>query len=146
MKEGGFVYLIVCVDDAMGVSFRGKRQSFDAVLQQRILQICRGRRLWMKAYTFSLFFDMATDGIFVSDDCLEKAGPGEYCFLESSDFKGYEDRIEGIILCRWNRRYPFDKKLCIPGSKDDWSVSVLCEFRGKSHDKITVELWKRKVK
>lgn len=33
---------------------------------------------------------------------LEKAEPGEYCFVEDKDVVPYESRIEEVILCHWN--------------------------------------------
>lgn len=139
------MYLIVCVDDKMGISFAKKRQSMDTVLRQKILNICTGKRLWMREYTFKQFDGEAAEGvdIKVSETYLADASKGDYCFVEVDDIMPCADKIEGIILCRWNRTYPSDKKLLIPGDAKDWSVRVLDEFQGKSHKKITMEFWEK---
>ena len=42
--------VIVCVDDGMGMLFNHRRQSRDRVLIQRILEITKGKQIFMNTY------------------------------------------------------------------------------------------------
>ena len=46
---------IVCVDEAWGMAFHGRRQSRDRAVCARILEDAAGRRLWMSRDTLRLF-------------------------------------------------------------------------------------------
>lgn len=141
------MFVIVCVDDKMGLSFAKKRQSMDTVLRQKLLQLCNGKRLWMREYTAKQFEGEPTDSVEIktSETYLAEAQDNDYCFVEIDDILPYADKINGIVLCRWNRVYPSDKKLLIPGKMEDWTIHLLEEFSGKSHKKITLELWEKRA-
>lgn len=135
------MYIIVCVDDKLGMAFGGRRQSMDAVLREHIVQHVGEHPLWMRNYSCKQFEENKVPALCVDEDYLVKAKEDDYCFVELDDISGYLDRIQGIILCRWNRRYPANLFLKIPGNIENWSIKVLEEFKGFSHDKITVESW-----
>ncbi len=46
---------------------------------------------------------------------MDKARPGDFCFIENVAPSAYEDKIEKIILYRWNRTYPGIFILIFPG-------------------------------
>ena len=109
--------IIVCVDNQNGMMFNHRRQSQDRVLRKRILELTGGKKLWMNAYSQKQFLqvngnmskEQEQSGQIQADEAfLEKAGPGEYCFVENKDVVPYESRIEEVILCHWNRDYPAD--------------------------------------
>ena len=113
--------IIVCVDNQNGMMFNHRRQSQDRVLRKRILELTGGKKLWMNAYSQKQFLQvngnmpkeqeqsgqLGQSGQIQADEAfLEKAGPGEYCFVEDKDVVLYESRIEeGIIrqicILRW---------------------------------------------
>ena len=93
--------IIVCVDNQNGMMFNHRRQSQDRVLRKRILELTGGEKLWMNAYSKKQFED--SSNICVSEEYLEHAETGEYCFVEDQDITPYAARIEKIILFRWNR-------------------------------------------
>ena len=110
--------IIVCVDNQNGMMFNHRRQSQDRVLRKRILELTGGKKLWMNAYSQKQFLQvngnmpkeqeqsgqLGQSGQIQADEAfLEKAGPGEYCFVEDKDVVPYESRIEEVILCHWNR-------------------------------------------
>ncbi|MCC8141959.1 MAG: ribonuclease Z [Lachnospiraceae bacterium] len=139
--------LIQCVDDEMGTSFGGKRQSRDREVTRDILRLASDSVLRTDAYTGKLlladkeFFSADTvspENILVSDDCLEVADPGEYCFVELMDVSSCMDRVEEIVLYHWNRAYPSTEKFTMP---DGYALSVTEEFAGYSHEKITKEVY-----
>lgn len=134
--------LIAAVDDDKGMMFNRRRQSKDGALRERILSIAEGEKLWMNAYTRRQFPEEAGRELLVDEEFLEKAGPGEYCFLENVPAAPYEDRIERIILFRWNRKYPSDTWFDID-LEGGWKLSETREFSGSSHERITEEVYDR---
>ena len=130
--------LIVCVDDAGGLGFNRRRQSQDRALRARMLE--KWGRLWMSAYS-ARQFDPPPEGLRTAEDFLEQAGPGEVCFLETEDPAAWADRAEGLIVYRWNRKYPAGLYCTIGLSA--WKLERREEFAGSSHEKITKEVYKR---
>ncbi len=128
--------VIVCLDDNNGMMFNKRRQSSDVVLTQRILDMADTSRLWTNEYSAKLFNGLE---ISVAADFMKQAGKGEYCFVEDTDIAPYIDRIEKLIIYRWNRRYPSDRKLDL--SLDHWTLIQTQEFAGKSHPVITEEVY-----
>ena len=87
---------IVCVDDNRGMMFNNRRQSKDAALIKKVMEITKGKTLWIGSYSFTLFHD--SDNIIVDDKFLSKASVGEYCFIETEDLMPYEGKFESIIV------------------------------------------------
>lgn len=132
---------IVCVDDRFGMAFNHRRCSRDAAVTADILHRTAGAKIWIDTYSAKLF--AGSDGVIADDRALEKAGAGEYVFCELMDPGKYQERIEKVLVYFWNRSYPSDTKLTLdPGL---WTRTVIAEFAGHSHEKITVEEWTRKV-
>ncbi len=75
--------VIACVDNQGGMLFNNRRQSRDQMLCQYILDMTGGARLWMNKYSEKLFLGADNAKICVSEDFLDKAGSGEYCFVEN---------------------------------------------------------------
>jgi len=132
--------LIACVDDNLGMAFHRRRQSQDRLLRARILERSAGRALWMSAYS-ARQFDSAGEKIRVDEDCLSKAGPGEFCLAELVSPSPWADRIEQVVLYRWNRSYPSDLRFDL--SLEGWRLEARTEFPGFSHEQITEEIYTR---
>ena len=132
--------IIACVDDDFGMAFNKRRQSRDCTVIEQILKNTDGRKLWMNSYSQELF--EPCENILVDDNFLEKAQDDDFCFVENVDLQNYEDRINEVILFFWNRRYPSDIKFEI--DLEDWESSGETEFEGKSHEKITQKIYRRK--
>lgn len=133
--------LILVIDERKGMMFNNRRQSQDRVLRERILSLTAGSRLWMNAYSYRQFEKMDGKHIVEAEDFLESAEPGEYCFVENVPVKPYEEKIEKLILFRWNRRYPGDFFLDIDLSDKMWKLIQTEVFSGSSHEKITMEVY-----
>lgn len=131
--------LITVVDASGGLLFNHRRQSQDRLLRARILDLTGDAPLWMDQYTASLF-DPPAANIRVAEDFLEQAGPGEYCLLEDRNAAPYLEKIEKIILYRWNRAYPGDFFFDIDVNQG-WQKVSSTDFAGSSHDKITEEVY-----
>lgn len=130
---------IVCLDNRGGMAFGGRRQSRDSVLCKRIVSLVGDAKFYMSEYSKKLFGD--SDNIIADDTFLEKASRGDFCFVELHSLSNYEEKIEKLIIYRWNRDYPFDLKLDI--NLSTWKRVSQNEFAGSSHDKICEEVYIR---
>ena len=133
--------VIACTDDNQGMLFNHRRQSQDRVQRQRMLERIGGEKLWVDTYTAGLFAAEDRERLGVDDACLECAGDGEYCFVGKEDLGPVEEKIEKIILYRWNRVYPAD--VHFPIDLNEWKLVQTEEFVGSSHEKITEEIYER---
>lgn len=130
--------IILCLDDKNGILFNKRRQSRDRVLCERVLELTSGRRLLMNAYSAGLF---EGKGVTVDENFLENAEKGDYCFAENADFLAYTEKIEDVIIYRWNRVYPSDVKIDISFLEGRNACSTE-DFEGSSHEKITEVIYK----
>lgn len=136
--------VITCLDDDNGMFFNKRRQSRDEEVIKDILENT-DKKIWMNQYSAKLFEPFQPSKLIVEDDffnCLKK---GDYCFVENYNLKSQEDRIEYIIIYRWNRKYPADVYFDIDLIAEEWELVDTKEFRGGSHDKITREIYRRKI-
>jgi len=75
----------------------------------------------------------------VGEGFLEKAGPGEPCFVEDRSVAPFAGRVERVVLYRWDRAYPAD--LYWDLSLEGWTLARREEFPGFSHEIITKEVY-----
>ena len=130
--------LIVCLDDKNGMAFNHRRQSRDRIVTEKIEELAKGSVLRLSPYSAKLF----TSGDFEpSEDYLSRAGADDFCFVELEDVTPYERQIKEITVFHWNRTYPADLKFQIDLTQ--WSLERTVEFPGNSHEKITMEVYKR---
>lgn len=128
--------LIAAIEDRGGMLFNHRRCSRDRVLNQWITNLVGEKTLWVHPYSLDLFPDARTD-----ENFLDKAGEDDFCFVEDCSVKVFADRVSELYLCHWNRRYPADFFFDLP--MGPMLLKKEEEFVGSSHDKITVEQWKR---
>ena len=134
--------VVQCVDNRNGTRFNGRRQSRDRLLRRRLLEKCRGRVLWMDAASFRQFQEDDPSGVTlrVAEDFLARAGSGEVCFVEGLPLAPWLERIEAVVLYRWNRDYPADT--CLDLDLGGWTLVSQTEFPGASHPVITEEVYR----
>ena len=53
--------------------------------------------------------------------------------------KPYEKWVEKIIVFRWNTIYPLERAFDI--NLEKWQLKENLDFAGKSHEKITMEVY-----
>ena len=131
--------LVICVDDRGGMSFGGRRQSQDRVLRARVAALAKGHRLLMNAYSAKQFSDV--EGILCEEDFLRRAEAGDVCFQELGEVS--LDGVRRLILYRWNRHYPSDKKFLAEPEQCGFRKVGSAEFAGSSHEKITEDIYER---
>ena len=132
--------IAICLDDRNGISFAGRRQSMDAVLRQDLLRMVGDGRLWMSPYSAAQF-DFLPESVCVDPDHLAKAGETDWCFLEDGDICVVAARVSCLAVYRWNRHYPSDRKFPLEAFQNRWQMVSRREFPGKSHEKITLEVY-----
>ena len=133
--------LIVCVDDSNGMMFNNRRQSRDRVLIEELLNTTKEGRLYIAPYSKILFQDITA--LIETETLLEEAGADDYCFVENKTLLPHSDRIDELIIYRWNRTYPADMHLDVDLAALSMKLISTTEFAGSSHEKITKELYRR---
>ncbi len=131
--------IIVCIDKNNGMSFCGKRQSRDSVLREKVLEISSAGRLLMNSYSAKQFGDI--EGITVDEDFLKVAGQGDFCFCEDKEIT--TENVENFYIFNWNRKYPGDLFFTVDLKAEGFKKIKKEEFKGSSHDKITLEIYSR---
>lgn len=129
----------VAIDDRGGMMFNHRRVSRDRAQQADLLDFCGERTLWMNAYSAPLF---AGERITADEAFLQKAGPDEVCFVEDQPLQPSAERIDTLVLYRWNRTYPADMKLDLDLTA--FALTETREFPGNSHETITREIYERR--
>jgi len=132
--------VIVCLDDAGGMAFNGRRQSKDRVVCEKILSLTKGKNLWMNAYSKGMFKEV--DSIFVAEDFLQKAQAEDFCFVETQPFLK-EVATQLFVFC-WNRSYPADVYFGFKPEESGYTLIEKTEFCGFSHENITLCVYKRR--
>lgn len=125
----------LCVENRMGLQFAGRRLSKDAQLRRMLLERSGGK-LRMSPYSAKQF----ESPVYAGADYLTGASEGEWCFVENDEYLSCAGQIERIVLFHWNRDYPADLFFSFPGQ---WHLTGTEDFPGKSHEKITMEVYER---
>ena len=128
--------VIVCIDNDYGIAFNHRRQSRDRILTEQMIEMTK-TGLLVTPYSASLL--EGHPALIVSEHPLDDATASDIVFAEKLSLLPYADKIDTLILYRWNRDYPSDQKL-------DLDLSTLRllsreDFVGYSHDKITKEIY-----
>ena len=132
--------LILCVDDRGGLSFNGRRQSQDRRVREDLLTMAAGGALWMDDYSRRQFTEPEAAAIQVDRDPAARAAEGDgLCLLELQDPEAALERADRLVLYRWGRHYPADRRLDLPPA--GWRLEGQTEFPGRSHDMITKEIY-----
>lgn len=131
--------VVATVDDRMGVAFNKRRQSRDVKLIEDLIR-STDRTIYVTEYSEPLF-EGHIDRIIVAKDPMSECPDGGVCFIELTPLAGKAEEISTLILYRWNKVYPSDKKLGIDIDDSGFKLTGTTEFSGKSHDKITKEVY-----
>lgn len=132
--------VIICIDEQNGMLFNKRRQSRDVVLIEDIIKTVGDKRLLIDSFSESLFADY--DNVYIAENMLEEATNGDYCFVENEDVSAYINKIEKLIIYKWNRLYPSDFKFN-ETLLDSFHMESTVDFKGNSHEKITKEVYVR---
>ena len=123
--------------------FNHRRLSRDRRVCEKILDYSNEKELWMNAYSRKLFTDLTDiNSIQVDEEFLDKSQ--SICFVENQDITPYLPKIDTLVLFQWNRDYPADFFFTVDLSQ--WNLISTEDFEGTSHEKITMEVYKKELK
>lgn len=129
--------LIICLDTKNGYSFAGRRQSKDKIQVQKMLETVGTAKLFLNEYSVNIF-DNLPNNVVVSTNPLNDAEENDFCFVENLPIGNIT--FNKIVIYRWNRNYPSDKKFNQDLLIGKTLVSSV-DFSGNSHEKITQEVY-----
>ena len=132
--------VIVCLSDGGGMTFNKRRQSSDRAVIEDVEKLVCDDALFISEFSLSLFSESRVSAVAVTEP-LSAAGPGDFVFLEDRGAGEYIRKIKRLVIYNWNRKYPTDLKFDINPSGVGMKLSETVEFSGKSHEKITREIW-----
>lgn len=130
---------IICLDEKNGILFNKRRQSRDSVLNTRVLELAKGKKLFVTAYSAKLFNE--SDAVTVVDNPLKSAQDDDFCFIESN-IDSLSD-IETLYIFNWNRHYPADTFFKFDLEKEGFKLISTEEFAGSSHERITLNIYNK---
>lgn len=120
--------------------FNHRRLSRDRRVCEKILDYSNEKKLWMNAYSRKLFTNLTDiNNIQVDEEFLDKSQ--SICFVENQDITPYLPKIDTLVLFQWNRDYPADFFFTVDLSQ--WNLISTEDFEGTSHEKITMEVYKK---
>ncbi len=132
--------VILCIDDRGGMLFNKRRVSRDRAVIKDIEKEAEDGMLYISDFSELLFSESSISVLSVPEP-LSAAGKGDYVFVENYTLGGKIDKIDKLIIYKWNRKYPFDFSLDINPPDFGFSLISTCDFKGNSHDKITKEIY-----
>ncbi len=127
--------IAVCVDDNMGMLFNSRRQSRDRELIKDFVETAKNNSIYIKPFSKVLFEEYK---VIIDDNMLNNTQENDFCFLENESILPYIDKVNELIIYRWNRNYPYDFCFEMP---ENFSLKESTEFKGSSHEKITKEIY-----
>lgn len=115
--------IIVCVGDNNAMLFHNRRISRDRAVIEDILRMVSqevkkdGRaRIWMNEYSSELFRTYSGD-ISVSERFWKKLAKRSIVLWKMCRSRKSKDKIQTVVLYRWNRKYPADIRFAIDLSR-----------------------------
>ena len=119
-----------------------KRQSRDIEVTNSVINLSKNGKLFINPYSKKLFEEAGFIDFIIQDDSSLDFPDNSYFFNETAAPSVFEKAADEIILFRWNRAYPGDIHFDI-NLNSGWKLISSKEFAGKSHEKITMEVYKR---
>ncbi len=129
---------VICLDDNNGMLFNNRRQSRDKEVICDLIEYSGSKKILINEFSKSLFADYENN-ILISDTFLTDAEENDICFVENVDLNEYKDKINTLIIYKWNRVYPADFYFNL--NLSSYKLIETKDFKGNSHDKITREIY-----
>lgn len=132
--------LILFLDERGGMLFNRRRQSQDRKAREYILNMTAGKRLLMNPYSAKQFKE--AEGITLTEAPQKDAAGEDYVLIENLPVT--LSGVDEVILILWNTLYPSDVSFDTASlAREGFSLKETEEFAGYSHEKITVEIYRR---
>lgn len=130
--------VFVCIDDRGGMLFNKRRQSRDSKVIEDVVRTVGDGVLYISDFSELLFSESDASVISVPNP-LDSASEEGFVFVENFNLAEYLDKIDRLIIYKWNRKYPYDFQLDVDPSAAGFKMKSKREFVGTSHDNITRE-------
>lgn len=114
--------IIICLDDNNGMMFNKRRQSQDRILRADLKEFIKDKDLYMNNYSYKLYKDIDNGNIKVSENFLEQCTENDFCLVEDKLLNNYINKINNIIIYKWNRIYPSDLYFDINLTSNSWEL------------------------
>ena len=134
--------LFVCIDDRGGMTFNSRRQSKDEKVIEDVLIHTNGNPLYVTDFSEDLF-EASSSCVISVPSPLDTSKNGVFVFIENLPILPHVHKIKSLVIYHWNRAYPYDTVLDIDPKKQGFKLTRVTEFEGKSHKKITKEVYER---
>ena len=134
--------VFLCIDDRGGMTFMKRRLSRDKIMIEDLSKEVGEGILYISDFSEALFSDSELSVMSVSNP-LASAGEDDFAFIEDIPISNAIDRIDTLIIYKWNRKYPYDFALDIDPLNCGFSLLSSCDFKGNSHDQITKEIYRK---
>lgn len=128
--------IIICLDDDFGMMFGIRRQSRDKAVCEKALSLAGDGKIYINSFSEKLFAEY--DGVICDDNMLSTANDADICFLENML---PPESTTDLIVFKWNRRYPGD--MHFEPLKNGFTLVSSEDFQGNSHEKITMEIYRK---
>ena len=125
--------LYICLDDRNGLRFNKRRQSRDAAVLEDIRCQLSGNLL-IEAFSEKLIREAEIP-------CVLHPQTAEDFFLENVPTDEILENCKKVVIYRWNRHYPADVRWNPDLEARGFVLGETVEFPGKSHEKITREVY-----
>ena len=135
--------IIICLDDKNGLMFNKRRVSQDKIVRSNIQSLVKDSNLFMNEYSYKLYKDIDIGNIKVCENFLSECETNDFCLVENNTLEKFLDKIDTLIIYKWNRIYPADFYFDIDYKDGSWELIKIEEFQGSSHEKITKESYRR---
>ena len=132
------VTLYICLDDRKGLLFNKRRQSRDIRILEDMAASVSGELL-LGACSEKLVRDANIPCRVVTE---EEVSDGHY-FAEAVPSDALLEQTSNLVIYRWNRQYPADVRWDVSPEALGFERKETTEFPGKSHEKITKEVYTR---
>ena len=125
--------LYICLDDRNGLRFNKRRQSRDAALLEDIRSRLTGSLL-IGSFSEKLIREAEIPYVLLPETA-------EDLFWEDVPTEEMLTACEKVVIYRWNRHYPADVRWEPDLIPRGFHLEETYEFPGKSHEKITREVY-----
>lgn len=128
----------ICLDDRGGMLFNGRRLSRDAALLADLAAGLPGV-LTIDAFSEKLIAPAGISYVLAEEELPEDA----HFFAENRDPETLLPLADTVVIYRWNRHYPSDVRWEGTPADHGFTLKETAEFPGKSHERITKEVYTR---
>lgn len=127
--------LYICLDDRNGLKFNKRRQSRDAAVLEDIRSRITGN-LCIDPYSEKLIREAEIPYVLPPETAADFFGED----VPSDELLA---QTEKIVIYRWNRHYPSDVRWEPDLAAMGFTLRETTDFPGKSHEKITREVYEK---